>query len=45
LGGLPVETAFDNIEYAKNPYYNTDVRGLVKLVYNFDFMPDAQGRK
>jgi hypothetical protein len=34
-----------DIEYAKNPYYNTDVRGLVKLVYNFDFMPDAQGRK
>ncbi len=24
-----------DIEYAKNPFFNKDVRGLVKLVYNF----------
>jgi hypothetical protein len=34
-----------DVEYAKNPYFDKDVRGLVKLVYNFDFAPGAAGRK
>jgi len=34
-----------DIEYSKNPFYDKDVRGLVKLVYNFDFAPGASGRK
>ena len=34
-----------DVEYAKNPYYNKDVRGLLKLVYTFDFAPAATRRK
>jgi hypothetical protein len=34
-----------DIEYAQNPYFDKDVRGLVKLVYNFDFAPAAKGGK
>jgi hypothetical protein len=34
-----------DIEYAKDPFFNKDVRGLVKLVYNFDVVPGAKGRK
>jgi hypothetical protein len=26
-----------DLEYAKNPYYDKDVRAFLKLVYNFDF--------
>jgi len=25
-----------DVEYARNPYYDRDVRGFIKLVYNFD---------
>lgn len=34
-----------DIEYSKNPFFDKDVRGLVKLVYNFDYVPAARGRK
>jgi hypothetical protein len=34
-----------DVEYAKDPFFNKDVRGLVKLVYNFDIVPGAKGRK
>ena len=34
-----------DIEYSKNPFFDKDVRGLVKLVYNFDYVPAAKGRK
>jgi len=34
-----------DIEYAKNPFFDKDVRGLVKLVYNFDTAHAAQGGK
>lgn len=34
-----------DVEYSKNPYYDNDVRGLVKLVYNFDVQPAIKGRK
>jgi hypothetical protein len=30
-----------DIEYAKNPYYDKDVRAFLKLVYNFDFASAA----
>jgi len=30
-----------DLEYAKNPYYDKDVRVFLKLVYNFDFTPAA----
>jgi len=30
-----------DIEYAKNPYYDKDVRAFLKLVYNFDFTSAA----
>jgi len=32
-----------DIEYAKNPFYDKDVRGFVKFVYNFDTVSTAQG--
>lgn len=41
----PKATLGADIEYSKNPYYNKDVRALVKLVYNFDFAPAAKRRK
>jgi hypothetical protein len=28
-----------DVDYEKNPYFNKDVRGLIKFVYNFDFAP------
>lgn len=35
-----------DVEYARNPFYKEDVRGLVKLVYDFDSAaPAATGRK
>ena len=34
-----------DIEYSKSPFFDKDVRGLVKLVYNFDYVPAARGRK
>jgi len=34
-----------DVEYARNPYYDRDVRALVKLVYNFDVASSAKGRK
>ncbi len=34
-----------DLEYAKNPFFDKDVRGLVKLVYNFGSVPAARGRK
>lgn len=39
-----------DVEYARNPFYKEDVRGLVKLVYNFDSAgapkgPKGKGRK
>ncbi|HSQ78673.1 MAG TPA: hypothetical protein VLN91_07245 [Nitrospirota bacterium] len=34
-----------DVEYEKNPNFNSDVRGLIKFVYNFDFVPAAKGRK
>jgi hypothetical protein len=34
-----------DVEYAKDPFFNKDVRGLVKLVYNFDIVPGAKGRQ
>jgi len=33
----PKATVGADVEYAKNPYYDKDVRGFLKLVYNFDF--------
>ena len=30
-----------DLAYAKNPYFDKDVRGLVKLVYNFDYASAA----
>lgn len=32
-----------DVEYLKDPYFTKDVRGLVKLVYNFDYLPPAAG--
>lgn len=32
-----------DVEYAKNPYYDKDVRAFLKLVYNFDLA--SKGRK
>lgn len=37
----PKTTVGADIEYAKNPYYDKDVRAFLKLVYNFDFAPAA----
>ncbi len=34
-----------DVEYAKDPFYDKDVRGLVKFVYNFDIEPGTKGRK
>jgi len=34
-----------DLEYDKNPYFNRDVRGMVKFAYAFDLMPAAPGRK
>lgn len=34
-----------DVEYARNPFFDKDVRGLVKLVYNFDIAPSVKGRK
>jgi hypothetical protein len=34
-----------DVEYSRNPFFDKDVRGLVKLVYNFDIAPSAKGRK
>ncbi len=35
-----------DVEYARNPFYKEDVRGLVKLVYAFESAtPAAKGRK
>ncbi len=41
----PKTTVGADVEYAKNPYYDKDVRAFLKLVYNFDFAPAAKGRK
>jgi hypothetical protein len=35
----PALLAGADVEYAKNPYYDRDVRGLLKLVYTFDLAP------
>jgi len=32
-----------DVEYSKDPYFDKDVRGLVKLVYNFDIEPGTKG--
>jgi hypothetical protein len=32
-----------DIEYAKNPYFDRDIRGMVKFVYNFDLAPATKG--
>ena len=32
-----------DIEYAKNPFFTRDVRGIVKLVYNFSTAPSFKG--
>jgi hypothetical protein len=36
-----------DMEYARNPYYDKDVRAMLKVVYNFDVRPatTAKGRK
>jgi hypothetical protein len=34
-----------DVEYAQDPFFSKDVRGLVKLVYNFDIAPGAKGGK
>lgn len=34
-----------DVEYAKNPYYDKDVRGFLKLVYNFDLTPAPKARR
>jgi hypothetical protein len=34
-----------DIEYARNPYFDKDIRGIVKFVYNFDFASAPKGRK
>jgi hypothetical protein len=34
-----------DVEYSRNPFFDKDVRGLLKLVYNFDFASNAKGRK
>jgi len=34
-----------DVEYAKDPFFDKDVRGLVKFVYNFEIEPGAKGRK
>jgi hypothetical protein len=31
-----------DVEYARNPFYNSNVSGLVKFVYNFDYAPAAR---
>ncbi len=31
-----------DVEYGHNPFYDKEVRGLVKLVYNFDIVPPAK---
>ena len=31
-----------DIEYSQNPFFNEDVRGLVKFVYNFDIVPSRK---
>lgn len=41
----PKTTVGADVEYAKNPYYDKDVRAFLKLVYNFDLAPAAKGRK
>ena len=42
----PKATVGADLEYAKNPYYDKDVRALLKLTYNFDIAPVAKkGRK
>jgi hypothetical protein len=32
-----------DVEYLKDPFFTKDVRGLVKLVYNFDYLTSAAG--
>jgi hypothetical protein len=32
-----------DVEYARNPFFDKDVRGLVKLVYDFDFASGPKG--
>jgi hypothetical protein len=32
-----------DIEYSKNPFYDKEVKGFVKFVYNFDTVSTAQG--
>jgi len=34
-----------DVEYLKDPFFDRDVRGLVKFVYNFDIQPGAKGRQ
>jgi hypothetical protein len=34
-----------DVEYARNPFFDKDVRGLVKLVYDFDFASGSKGGK
>lgn len=34
-----------DVEYAKDPFFDKDVRGLVKFVYNFEIEPGPKGRK
>jgi hypothetical protein len=34
-----------DIEYGQNPFYDRDVRGLVKFVYSFDLASATRGRK
>lgn len=34
-----------DVEYAKNPYYDKDVRTFLKLVYKFDLAPAEKGNK
>lgn len=34
-----------DVEYAKDPFFDRDVRGLVKFVYNFEIEPGTKGRK
>ncbi len=44
----PQATVGGDVEYAKNPYYDKDVRAMLKLAYNFDLTsaaPVAPARK
>jgi hypothetical protein len=34
-----------DVEYSRNPFFDRDFRGFIKLVYNFELLPFAKGGK